>query len=396
MERRSVLPNNTPRWSSNSRERASGSIARLRRWLDADPGIRAVALTRPGSVAWVTGWVAPPVDRTAAVDLVWAVVTADVAALVTTNVELHRVRDECDPAGHGFEVVAVPWFEPDAFAGAAMEVAGATAEAGEVAADGHPAFARDVTDDLIALRLALSPSEQADLRSLGAHASGALEAALRAWRPGERDLDVQARVAAALEGAGADAPVLIVGADDRVRRYRHPMAVGAPACDSVMAVVVARRGGLHAAATRFACAGRMPPDLAHLRARVLRIERAVLEATVPGATYGDALAALDRAYAREGAPRGWAGHYQGGPIGFQQREFEIAPCDGNSHWYAHPVAPGHAVAWNPSLEGGAKAEDTYVVGDAGILERVTTVGGWPLEPGDEMEPPRPAVLEVDA
>ena len=47
------------------------------------------------------------------------------------------------------------------------------------------------------------------------------------WRPGERDLDIQARCAAYLEAAGADAPVLIVGGDDRLERFRHPMAAGA-------------------------------------------------------------------------------------------------------------------------------------------------------------------------
>src|SRR5947207_432923 len=82
----------------------------------------------------------------------------------------------------------------------------------------------------------------------------ALDQALSAWSPGERDWDSQARVAAALEGSGADAPFLIVGGDDRVRRYRHPMAAGAPVRHLAMAVVVARRGGLHAAATRFASA----------------------------------------------------------------------------------------------------------------------------------------------
>ena len=55
------------------------------------------------------------------------------------------------------------------------------------------------------------------------------------------------------------------------------------------------------------------------------------------------------------------GHYQGGPIGFAQREFEIAPGQTGSRWYREPVAAGHAVAWNPSLPGGAKAEDTYLV-----------------------------------
>jgi Xaa-Pro dipeptidase len=168
-----------------------------------------------------------------------------------------------------------------------------------------------------------------------------------------------------------------------------------------MAVVVARRGGLHAAATRFASAGPPPPEFTALRARVLRIERGTLAACVPANRYGDVLTALDQAYAREGAPGGWAGHYQGGPIGYAQREFEIAPSQRDSRWYDTPVAAGQAVAWNPSLPGGAKAEDTYLVSPGG-LERLTaprttgpqTTGlAWPAE-DDELVPPRPAVLEV--
>ena len=125
-----------------------------------------------------------------------------------------------------------------------------------------------------------------------------------AWRPGERDLDIQGRVAELLESRGADAPVLIVGGDDRVRRFRHPMAVGAPVRELAMAVVVARRGGLHAAATRFASAGPPSAEFAALRARVLRIERDTLVACVPPNRYGDVLTVLDQAYAREGAPGG--------------------------------------------------------------------------------------------
>jgi len=134
---------------------------------------------------------------------------------------------------------------------------------------------------------------------------------------------------------------------------------------------------------------------------VLRIERGTLAACVPANRYGDVLTALDQAYAREGAPGGWAGHYQGGPIGYAQREFEIAPSQRDSRWYDTPVAAGQAVAWNPSLPGGAKVEDTYLVSPGG-LERLTaprttgpqTTGlAWPAE-DDELVPPRPAVLEV--
>ena len=375
--------------------RAEATRDRLERWLATREDVAGVVLTGPPAVAWATGAVAPPVDRTAQSDLVWVVTAPAGAALVTTEVEADRVREEYQPGRHGFtDLVAVPWYDPDAFVRAARDVAGV--DLGRLATDGHPGFGVDATGELIELRLALSPAEQEDLRELGADAAAALQESLAAWRPGERDLDIQGRVAELLESRGADAPVLIVGGDDRVRRFRHPMGVGAPVRQLAMAVVVARRGGLHAAATRFASAGPPAAEFTALRDRVLRIERDTLAACVPANRYGDVLTVLDQAYAREGAPGGWAGHYQGGPIGYAQREFEIAPGQRDSHWYTTAVADGQAVAWNPSLAGGAKAEDTYLLSPGG-LERVTehksTGPAWPAE-DDELVPPRPAVLEV--
>ena len=385
--------------------RARAAAQRIGAWLAARDHGRpaALILTGPAAVAWACGGVAPPVDRGAATDLVWAVFTPAVGAsvhgvschraLITTCVEADRIEDEYGPGEHGFaEFAVVPWQDPDAFVRAAEQLADAPAR--RLASDGHPAFGFDVSDDLVALRLALSEPEQEDLADLGRDAAAALQSALTSWQPGERDLDLQARCAAHLEAAGADAPVLIVGGDDRLKRYRHPMAVGAPVSDLVMAVVVARRGGLHAATTRFAAAAPLDESYASLRRRVLAIEDAVLSASQPGATYGSALTALDAGYARANAPGGWAGHYQGGPIGFAQREFEIAPDQAGSRWYREPVAAGHAIAWNPSLPGGAKAEDTYLVTASGQLERVTYAPGWPSEPDDGRPLPRPAVLEV--
>jgi hypothetical protein len=78
---------------------------------------------------------------------------------------------------------------------------------------------------------------------------------------------------------------------------------------------------------------------------------------------------------------------QGGPVGYRQREFEIVPGQSGSRWYATALEPGHALAWNPSLAGGGKAEDTYLLDDDG-LRRLTETGTWPLEDG------RPAVLDI--
>jgi hypothetical protein len=105
--------------------------------------------------------------------------------------------------------------------------------------------------------MVLSEPERADLRSLGALTAIALETALDEWQPGSStDFDVAAAVSATLERSGAHAVCLIVGGDDRLRTFRHPLAIGATLHEAVMAVVVARRGGLHVAATRTAVTSR--------------------------------------------------------------------------------------------------------------------------------------------
>lgn len=373
--------------------RAKASRQRVLHWLTTAANADGVVLTGPAAVGWATGGVGPPVDRTAATDLTWVVITIAGAWLITTNVEAGRIAAEYDPAAHGFDDLAVvPWHQAGDLVTTAAGLAGTPAA--RLASDGHPAFGIDASDDLIALRLALSEAEADDLADLGVDAANALQAALVNWRPGEPDLDIQARCAAAIERCGADAPVLIVGGDDRLGRYRHPMAIGAPVRRLVMAVVVARRAGLHVALTRFASAGPIDAGYRALRRRVLGIEDAVLDACVPGTSYGSALRALAAAYAAQDADGGWAGHYQGGPIGFAQREFEIAPDQTGSRWYRQPIEAGHALAWNPSLPGGAKCEDTFLVRPGGQLVPVTYAPGWPTETNDDRRPARPAVLEA--
>jgi Xaa-Pro aminopeptidase len=340
----------------------------------------AVALTGVGDVAWLTDGLTNRIEPGNPTSPVWLVVTGVGAAAVTNEVERPRLEAESGLPELGIEIHAAPWYDGEAQIRLVEEIAGVPRE--KIGGLGV-----DVSDDLVELRLALSAAEQERLYALGADAASALENALRAWAPGELDFDVQACVAERLEQAGAFGACLIVGGDDRVEQFRHPIAVGRPMSRLVMAVVVAERHGLHAAATRFACAGRLADGVRRARACALSIEDATLRACVPGAAYGDVLRALDRAYADTGNAGAWAAHYQGGPIGYRQREFEIAPSQTGSRWFATRLQPGHAVAWNPSVAGGGKAEDTYLVETHGV-RRLTETGTWPLEYG------RPGVLDI--
>lgn len=372
--------------------RAAAAIDRLEALLEQS-GLPAVVLTEVGSVAWLTGGVAPPIDRSSPVDPTFVVATPGRRTLICTEVEYERLKSEYLPEQRGFDLVSVPWFDPSAYVRAAEQVSGV--DAGRIGADGHPVFGEDCTAALVAARLALSAPEREDLLDLGSLAARALSEAARSWHPGlSRDLDVQAVLVATLEEAGADAPVVIVGGDERVERFRHPLAIGERVERLLMVVVVARRAGLHVAATRFAVAGNPSRALIDRRRTLAGIDDAVLSACRPGTSYAEVVAELARAYAEAGEPGAWREHYQGGPIGFRQREFEPAPGD-HDGLAALRVAEQQAVAWNPSLSGGAKYEDTYLVGEEG-LDLVTADGSWPAEEPAE-EPGvgrRPAILEA--
>jgi Xaa-Pro dipeptidase len=373
--------------------RAAEVAAKLGQLRDrmAEAGWRGVVLTHPGSLAWLTAGFEDPIERGAPSGLVWAVVTADAAVLVTTNVELPRLRAEAELDALGLEAVAVSWAADDGLVVGAEQAAGAPRTA--LAADGHPAFGIDAADDLTALRLCLHPSERERLRTLGADTARGLEDAVASWRPGDRDLDLSAGIAGRLEADGIFAACLLVGGDERVERFRHPVAIGARMRRHAMAVVVGSRGGLHVALTRFACAGPAAPGLrtAHRAAHV--VEARMLAACRPGATYGDVFEASLAGYAEVGEPEAWRDHYQGGPVGYRQREWEIAPDQRESRWFTTPVVAGHAVAFNPSVAGGGKAEDTFLVSSDGP-QAVTDTGRWPMSPPAPGLPARPQILDL--
>jgi len=356
----------------------------VRSWLD-DRGVAGVVLAGADAVAWLTAGLTTPIERGAPVGPLRLVVTPDVFAAVTTNVERPRLEVEAGLERLGIHLHEAPWFEPGGLERVAAELSGRPPR--ELASDRAPGFGMSCDDDFVELRLTLARPERKRLELLAVDTAAALEGALRVWQPGERDLDVLARVDEALERTGAFAACLIVGGDERVERFRHPLACGREMGRLVMAVAVAERGGLHAAATRFTCAGGLPDGVAKAAAAARAVEDEMLAASVPDATYGEVMRACERAYAAAGYPGAWRDHYQGGPIGYRQREFEIVPSQTGSRWFRTPLAAGQVVAWNPSVAGGGKAEDTYAV-EPGGPRRLTDTGGWPLE-GD-----RPAILDL--
>jgi Xaa-Pro dipeptidase len=338
-------------------------LARVRGWLERSGNRAAILRTQPG-VAWVTGGLEDRVVRNEEPALVWALVTASDAYLITTNIEQPRLRAEEACAGFGLH--PVPWYRPGGLAAAAEALAG-----------GRPA------EPPASLRMPLVPEEAERLAALGADTARALEGAMRAWHPGERECDLAARIAAALEQRLIFPSVLLVGGAERRRVFRHPVPTGAPTGRDALAVVVGVRGGLNVACSRSVSAGEPDPALAARHLAACAVESALIGATRAGRTWEEALAAGQAAYRDAGFDGEWREHVQGGPIGYLSREFDVVPGTPDA---ASTITAGTAFAWNPTVRG-AKSEDTFLVGD--LPRPLSNTGQWPLVAGG-----RPAILPV--
>jgi Xaa-Pro dipeptidase len=368
---RFVLPNR----ESRVRRRADAS-SRITRAIRDERENRALLLITPASVNWRTGGLSDPIDVTSSSDPVWVIEGDAGSALITTEIEAPRLEHDFRVSTWGWEVLTVPWFDDEARLARACEYANVAAT--DLLSDAA-GIGENIKDVLTRGRLVLSEAERDDLRDLGLLAGRALGVGMDAWRPGfTTDFEVASTISAALEADGARAVCLIVGGDDRLREFRHPLAVGDVVHHALMAVVVAQRAGLHVASTRL-CTTSADDEIVTLMKSLGSINDQVLSASLPGGTWGDTMIALALAYDDAGYHDAWRQHFQGGPIGFEQREFELAPTNIDSPFWTVERRANTAVAWNPSLAGGAKIEETYLLGDR--LELLTPTPSWPVVEG---------------
>src|SRR5690606_33490230 len=90
----------------------------------------------------------------------------------------------------------------------------------------------------------------------------------------------------------------------------------------------------------------------------VEIDCILIENSVPGKSYAHALMAAQKAYKERGYENEFNLHHQGGPIGYQSRDYRVD--------FSHTglIAENQAFCWNPSITG-TKSEDTVIVSSNG-------------------------------
>jgi Xaa-Pro aminopeptidase len=337
----------------------------------------ALLLQRISSFAWATCGAASYINIAASQGTAVLLITANQHYLLTDNIEAERLAQEENLAAQGWEFVVHNWYEP---ASAIERLASGL----RLSSDSPFPQAIDLNHDLARLRAQLSAEEMGRFRALGQLTAAAMQSAIDTIQPGQSELQIAARLGAAVQAQGALPIVNLIAADERIYKYRHPLPTTKKLERYAMLVLCARQFGLVCSLTRLVHFGALPDDLRRRATAVARIDAAYISATRPGVSLADIFKQGQKMYAQTGYGDEWRFHHQGGAAGYEPREYLGAPAAQDV------VRANQAFAWNPSVAG-AKSEDTILVG-ATANEMVTAIAGWPVQVYGTVA--RPMILEL--
>jgi len=329
-----------------------------------------LVVSAPENVRWLLCGRGRPVDVGSAD---YRVVLRDGAAFVLyADIEHSRVEAEERLEELGYEPVPFPWHEGPGEAIARLAGAGALSDAA-------------LEQELAPHRQALGEEEVDRYRSAGADSAAAFVESLGRLRPEMTELEAGGELARAARSRDLVARVNLVAGEQRQPVHRHPLPTSAGLGRHALLAFTVERDGLHVSMTRIVSFGPPPERLAELVRASAEVDAAAIAASRPGRTHGELLDVIAEAYEREGFPEEWRRHHQGGLTGYKGREVFAVPGEPT------PLPAVGAVAWNPSVTGGGKSEDTVIVTEAGqeVLTRTRELG--------ELETrglPRPAIVEL--
>ncbi|HOF18007.1 MAG TPA: M24 family metallopeptidase [Phycisphaerae bacterium] len=329
-------------------------------------GLDGVLLTRRCNFSWYTCGAHNHVGLACDVGVASLLVTRDGATVLANNIEATRLREE-ELSGSGIRVVEYPWHDVAAAAKTFAEASRSMRLAADASAGGLKA--EPLGRDFDRLRWTLNENEIARYRALCADATGVLDAVGRAARPGMTEHRLAGLLAAEMYARGCTPWTVLLAADRRIERHRHPLPTDLRVERYFMLIVGAERHGLIASHSRLASFGPVPAELADKHRAVATVDAALIGATRAGATLGEIFAEGQAAYDAVGHADQWRRHHQGGSCGYLPRDVKAAPGE------TLAALANQAFAWNPSITG-TKSEDTILCTPNGP-ELLAPAGAWP-------------------
>lgn len=327
--------------------------------------LEGVILSKLKNFAWYTGGKDVHGSIMSDEGLASLFVTEDKTYLVCNNVEKQRMINEIIN-DTDIEIIYYNWYESDLLS-TILKIKPNT----KLASDSIIPGTKSLNPDFEKLKCSLSQNEIERYRWLGREGATCLEEVAKSIKVGDTDWSMEAKLKEKVSEKGMTPVVIMAGTDKRVLDYRHPIAIGKKVEEYAMLVLMAMKWGLMIAATRIVSLKPLSEEIKRRHDSSMKVDAVLILNTKPGAKAGDVLKKGIEAYESEGFKDEWKEHFQGGPTGYNIRDYFVNPDT------EEIIQENQPFAWNPSIKG-TKSEDTVLVSSSGN-EIITYTGNWPTK-----------------
>lgn len=337
-----------------------GHVTRVRTWLK-EQGYDGVILSRRDNFTWISGGAKNAVCTNAEAGIGYYVISAGEVKLLADSSDAPRMGAEQNPLEG--EVVLVPWYESmDAFV---RKMADGKTYVSDTGIGGT----KNVQSQLVDLRLRLDPEEVERYREIGQACAQIVEGVCRDAKPGQTEEEVAADLKCRCIRQGISPDCVLVGSDERILNYRHPVPTDKKIEKSLMVVLGGEKYGLNISMTRMVYFAPVPEEIRERYEKTAYIFACMQCMMKEGLSYREYFRKVQELYREAGWDGQWQKHHQGGPTGYACREF-IAGPDTEGKMFC-----GEAFAWNPTIEGTKCEETTCLTADG--VETFTRTKEWP-------------------
>lgn len=342
-------------------------VENLREWMKNE-GYDGIVLSRRDNFTWVSGGAKNAVCTNTEVGIGHYVIDAERIRLLADSSDAPRMGKEQNPLEG--ETILVPWYT------SMDEYVSKMAEGKIFVSDTGIAGTKNVQEELVRLRMQLCPEEVPRYREIGQTCVKIVEGVCRDARPGQTEEEVASELKCRCLKEGVSPDCVLVGSDERILNYRHPVPTDKKIENSLMVVLGGEKYGLNISMTRIVYFGPVPEEIKERYEKTAYIFACMQCMMKEGMPYQEYFAKVQKLYEEAGYDGEWKLHHQGGPTGYACREFVVTPETGGE------IHEGEAFAWNPTIQGTKCEETTYLTAEG--IETFTRTKNWPCR---EVETP---------
>lgn len=342
-------------------------MARVQQYLQ-EKSLDGILLTKVANFAWITAGLGDNhvllSSETGVGSLL--ILKGGKKYIIATKTEMPHLMEE-EVKGLDYEPLSYAWYDT---AGNNIAALVATvANANKIRSDILMEGLRLLDNDFNGLRYQLTNTEIVKYRWVCKQAAETVMEVLNTIKPGMTEKEVESLTIAALQRRGLRPTVVLIGSDERLKKYYHYPPQDKKIQKHVFVNICAKRWGLICSVGRYVYFGAVPDDIKKNQETSAFICAHMDDATQAGTKVSDLSKQVKQWYAQKGLPEEWKQIHYGGGIGYAEREYLITDTS------PEIIKDGEAFAWNPFTPA-ALSFDTILLLD-GKIENLTYVPGFP-------------------